>query len=590
MLSLIRPVLESHEGTDTLPIRSAAGIGAAATEQSINKTSPAGDKGAYDSQDTGKLHALIAYDDPYVQPLIRDALGSLLPSDKYCLVDAPEQQPEDKDNPVSLASLIPGDGTKALQIASYEAIDFDYAAEHQNSIVINSYKFRKALIRKHFLATTVENWVIKHPNSILARHVKPSTSFEVDYAEFLDDALVEAWDLRASLENDEKREWWILKPSMSDRGQGIRLFSTMEELQGIFDEWDVDTDDEDEEADGIMAAHLRHFVAQPYIDPPLLLPGDRRKFHIRTYVLCVGAMKVYVYREMLALFAGREYRAPSSDEGDLDAHLTNTCLQNETTAASATATAADIATSDAKDGEAPPPPLVRKFWDLPEVLVEGRSDVSKGSIFTQICEATGAVFEAAARGMPMHFSPLANAFEVFGVDFLVDAQGVAWLLEVNSFPDFKQTGDELRDDVVAELWRQVLRLAVVEGGPLRLGGGKGDRDDEGHGDATGATTKTLSAAAAAGDGKMVLVKDVDLGKEGLLGFLGRLYNKAMVTGSAVEEGKFPPRRGVILDRWSHHAYKRRRNLSHVLAPKFVSLNHSNVRNVMQQKASIQDGY
>ncbi|KAH8842557.1 hypothetical protein M0657_001740 [Pyricularia oryzae] len=42
----------------------------------------------------------------------------------------------------------------------------------------------------------------------------------------------------------------------------------------------------------------------------------------------------------------------------------------------------------------------------------------------------------------------------------------------------------------------------------------------------------------------------------------------MVTGSAVEEGKFPPRRGVILDRWSHHAYKRRRNLSHVLAPKF----------------------
>lgn len=70
----------------------------------------------------------------------------------------------------------------------------------------------------------------------------------------------------------------------------------------------------------------------------------------------------------------------------------------------------------------------------------------------------------------------------------------------------------------------------------------------------------------------------------------RLYNKAMVTGSAVEEGKFPPRRGVILDRWSHHAYKRRRNLSHVLAPKFVSLNHSNVRNVKQQKASIQDGY
>ncbi|TLD25497.1 hypothetical protein PspLS_06131 [Pyricularia sp. CBS 133598] len=498
------PVLESREVTETIPIRSGTESAVATTQQSVNETSPVGDKGTQDSKNTDKLHALVAYDDPYVQPLIVDALKSLLPSDRYCLVDAPEQQPEDKDNPVSVASLIPGDGSKALQITSYEAIDFDYASEHPNSVVINSYKFRKALIRKHFLATTVENWVIKYPDSVLARHVKPSSSFEVDYAEFLDDALVEAWDLRASLENEEKREWWILKPSMSDRGQGIRLFSTMKELQAIFDEWDVDTDDEDEEADGIMAAHLRHFVAQPYIDPPLLLPGDRRKFHIRTYVLCVGAMKVYVYHEMLALFAGREYRAPSSDEGELDAHLTNTCLQNETTAASAT--------SGAKDGEAPAPPLVLKFWDLPEVLVEGRTDVSKGSIFSQICEVTGAVFEAAARGMPMHFSPLTNAFEVFGVDFLVDAQGVAWLLEVNSFPDFKQTGDELRDDVVAELWRQVLRLAVVEGGPLRLGG-KGVRDDD-----DDAATETRSAAT--GDGKMVLVKDVDLGKEGLLGFLG----------------------------------------------------------------------
>lgn len=511
-LSPIRPVLESREVTETLPIRSGTGSCGAAAQDSVNETSPEGEKGEQKSQDGDKLHALIAYDDPYVQPLIIDALGSLLPSDKYCLVDVPEQNPEDKDKPVSLASLIPGDGSKALQVASYEAIDFDYAAEHQNTVVINSYKFRKALIRKHFLATAVENWIIKYPDSILARHVKPSSSFEVDYAEFLDDALVEAWDLRASLENEEKREWWILKPSMSDRGQGIRLFSTMEELQGIFDEWDVDTDDEDDEADGIMAAHLRHFVAQPYIDPPLLLPGDGRKFHIRTYVLCVGAMKVYVYREMLALFAGREYRAPSSDEGELDAHLTNTCLQQETTAASVTA-----ATSDAKDGEAPsPPPLVRKFWDLPDVLVEDRTDISKGTIFSQICEVTGAVFEAAARGMPMHFSPLANAFEVFGVDFLVDAQGVAWLLEVNSFPDFKQTGDELRDDVVAELWRQVLRLAVVEGGPLSLGG-KGDRDAHGHDDSADATE---THSAAAGDGKMVLVKDVDLGKEGLLGFLG----------------------------------------------------------------------
>ena len=114
----------------------------------------------------------------------------------------------------------------------------------------------------------------------------------------------ESWRKGEGLSREE-REWWILKPGMSDRGQGIRLFSSEEELQAIFDEWeaerpDSDDEDEDEEEDGaskasegkgkgeaegdfIVTSHLRHFIAQPYIHPPLLLPGNPRKFHIRTY-------------------------------------------------------------------------------------------------------------------------------------------------------------------------------------------------------------------------------------------------------------------------------------------------------------------
>lgn len=42
-----------------------------------------------------------------------------------------------------------------------------------------------------------------------------------------------------------------------------------------------------------------------YISRPLLI--NRRKFHIRAYVLCVGSLSVYVYSESLALFAGKEY-------------------------------------------------------------------------------------------------------------------------------------------------------------------------------------------------------------------------------------------------------------------------------------------
>jgi hypothetical protein len=205
------------------------------------------------------------------------AMQSILPPDSYTLLKPPSTWSSSSPD-ISLADLIPEPDAKILQIMPYESLDFEYAAMHPDTCLINSYMIRKALIRKHFLSATVDNWVAKHPDSVLKTHVKRSEAFEVDYAEFLDDALVEAWDLRESMEKnasagddgnendaesvaeqggetavvavkggqDDTTEWWILKPSMSDRGQGIRLFSTMEQLQDIFDGWEVDSDDEEE--------------------------------------------------------------------------------------------------------------------------------------------------------------------------------------------------------------------------------------------------------------------------------------------------------------------------------------------------------
>ncbi|OHW90697.1 nucleotidase [Colletotrichum incanum] len=431
-----------------LPVRNATAVAGQSTTTTTTTTTIS----------RPKFHAVIKYEDPYVQPLILEAMQRLFPG-AYSLLPA---TPESADAEPALAAALPSPDTKILHIAPYESLDFDHVASHPSTALVNSYVIRKALIRKHYLSSTVDHWVAKHPDSSLKTHVKRGEHFEVDYAEFLDDALVEAFDLRESLdrnegvEQEDKREWWILKPGMSDRGQGIRLFSSMEELQGVFDEWEEerpDSDDEDEEGeaatdeeakggDYITTSHLRHFIAQPYIHPPLLLPGDARKFHIRTYVLCVGSLDVYVYRPMLALFAGKAYRAPWED-ADLDGHLTNTCLQG--------------------GQEDPALPPVKQFWDL----ISSGGDKSGGglpaetaeSIFERICDVTGEIFEAAAREMTIHFQPLGNAFEVFGLDFLVDAEARPWLLEVNSFPDFKQTGGELKG-IVAGFWEETLRTAV----------------------------------------------------------------------------------------------------------------------------------
>ncbi|KAF1982254.1 tubulin-tyrosine ligase [Aulographum hederae CBS 113979] len=463
------------------------------------------------------FYALINYEDPYVQPLILSALSALLPPDSYTLITSLSDYPTTTSPPL-------------LHFLPYESLDWTLALSNPTTHLLNAYVIRKALIRKHYLSTTVANWLVKHPTSVLRGHVKTGVELEVDYVEFLDEALVEAWEVWESWGRNAQRgeegrrewEWWVLKPGMSDRGQGIRLFCDEEGLRGIFEGWEEEEEEEDDEdedttsnpdearegpptdadseepktkGDGIITSQLRHFILQPYIHPPLLFPPSsstsapppqNTKFHIRTYILAVGALRVYVYKPMLALFAAEPYSAPWEGEVNekLGAHLTNTCLQ---------------------DGEREG--VVRGFWELPEDIHLQSSNSAdqnpesdsapasvvtmedwKENVFTQITSTTAEVFEAAARAMSIHFQLLPNAFELFGLDFLVDASGRAWLLEVNAFPDFKQTGDDLKE-IVGGLFEEVVRVGVA---PFFGFGGEGGGTE--------------------GTERMVRVLDIDLGR------------------------------------------------------------------------------
>lgn len=331
------------------------------------------------------ITAYISYDDALISTLIHQSLSSLIPS----------------------LTLVSNASTANLQWSTYESLSFEHILSHPKTTLCNSYIFRKALIRKHFLANTITQWLVKNPESILKRSVPRTFLLECDFAEYLDEALNESFELRDALQENERNKdgkegdkgWFILKPSMADRGQGIRLFSTMRELEEIFEEFEAqeeDDDDDDEKEEthsendverefsrdtGVIANQLRHFVVQEYIPNPLLLlspsPLSRRKFHLRTYIVSLGAIKVYVWSEILALFASKEYSPPSAT-ADLSGHLTNTCLQ----------------TGEEKSDN------VTRFWELP--LEEG---VLRG-IWRGICDVAGEVFTAAAQGQQMHFQVL----------------------------------------------------------------------------------------------------------------------------------------------------------------------------------------
>ncbi|KAI5949861.1 PBY1 [Candida jiufengensis] len=359
-----------------------------------------------------------------------------IPKDSYLYEPLVEPFKKLNYNITSNADEIPSNN-KIFHYGEYEDLDLDKISNNDKNYFIPSYIYRKALIRKHYLSNTIHHYITKNPNSVLSKAVPENYQLEIDYAEFLDDSLDESYELREAIEKGDKV--WIVKPSMSDKGQGISIFRTTDQLQAIFDAFDNDDDDEDGEEDeeddelkdekkivetkkhnGLILSHLRHFIIQEYISNPLLLTNyDNKKFHLRTYVVCQGDLKVFIYKNILTLFADLKYENPHDDKKkpiELNGHLTNTCLQED------------------KD------PLVVPFWNLQDITED-----NKLKIFNQIKEITKELFKAAQTIDKFNFQPLSNAIEIFGIDFIVDSSNKVYLLEVNSYPDFKQTGDDLKD-------------------------------------------------------------------------------------------------------------------------------------------------
>lgn len=200
---------------------------------------------------------------PLTDSLVRNAL----PFQSQCrLVTSLPESPSD-----------PKTATKIVQWSTYDSIDHDLTHESPITVLSSSYTIRKALIRKHFLSRCIHSYLVKHPQSPMKDAVPKTWDLEISFADELDDMWGdELWDLRAAMDEDEKsagqrKRWWILKPGMADRGMGIRLFSSREALQQIFEGFEEDEDEEGEDRDtaeetkdetAVVTSQLRHFVIQ----------------------------------------------------------------------------------------------------------------------------------------------------------------------------------------------------------------------------------------------------------------------------------------------------------------------------------------
>ncbi|KAM0754721.1 TTL-domain-containing protein [Meredithblackwellia eburnea MCA 4105] len=380
--------------------------------------------------------------------------------------------------------------------SDYDLIEWDKLSS--NSLA-NSYLIRKALIRKNHLSHTLSVFISKNPHSSLAKSNLQTFNFSLSFPDELDELLQDdLYQLDESFQDLDQDKWWILKPAMADKGQGIRLFNTREALERIFEEFEIDSDEEDDDEEAsqsltddtrVNASQMREWVIQEYVSSPLLLSSPTaseppRKFHLRVYVLAVGALKVYVHHPFLALFAPVPYRHPSQstkqkpstlespgsslsshkikdddneenddeEDGhhiDMSPHLTNTCLQTSST-------------RNGVSGEI----VVETFQSLENWTINSSNGEGEPLgpervklVEEKVCEVVKETFKAGL-GAGSGFQPLPNCFEIFGIDILLDEEFNASLLEINACPDFTQTGPALQS-VIDHLFAETVRVAVV---------------------------------------------------------------------------------------------------------------------------------
>jgi len=296
------------------------------------------------------------------------------------------------------------DPNLVFQWDSYDNVNWDRVLS--GDLISNAYCTRKGLIRKAQFSYYMKKFYVKR-ESILSKAL-PDTII-LDLAEDPKSALYDAY------EAIDEGGLWILKPSVVDKAEIVLVVNDRKVLKKHIKEY----------------PDIKEWVLQAYIDKPLLVEG--RKFHIRSYVLLVGDLEVYLYEEMLALFAMDPYSV--DDLENRYSHITNTCVQFD---------------HEKFDEDK----CVKTFKEIQSEI--GEDNYTK--IFADIKEILKEVFRALEQEFS-GFIALPNSFELFGVDFLVDENYNTYILEFNAGPDVKNTGDRL-DYIISDLIEDIIRCTL----------------------------------------------------------------------------------------------------------------------------------
>jgi hypothetical protein len=231
---------------------------------------------------------------------------------------------------------------------------------------------------------------------------------------------------------------YILKPPLAARGEGIRLFTNLEDAS---------------EGDEYIQTKIP--LAQRYIPNPLLFHG-KYKMSFRFYVALtsVDPLRIYMYQDGLVRICSTPYT--NSDYGNLLIHLTNYDLQvvNE---------ANFVETMKTEETECRLDGLRADWQEVKSMLQRQGHDVER--MWSDIQDLVVKSFLAAeiplTRSVKTFVKTRGTAYEVTGFDVLLDEDLKPWLLEVNHTPSLCPHTD-LENDIKRNMLRDLYQLVDIE--------------------------------------------------------------------------------------------------------------------------------
>jgi hypothetical protein len=213
---------------------------------------------------------------------------------------------------------------------------------------------------------------------------------------------------------------WIQKPNGLSRGRGIRVFTTLEEIEAYWIACDCE------------------MVVMKYIERPLLI--RKRKFDIRVWIVIsnLSPLCVWVFDDYYIRLSLNDYN--NQDPDNIYAHLTNNSVAKKNKKLYSQIYANSMLTK-------------KQFLEYCK-NIDPEFNAKKFH-----CEMNDLMVHTVESGQ-FNLVPRKKSYTILGFDLMVDTSFKIWLIEVNSSPSM-ETNTNVTEKIVPDFFKS-LSIAICE--------------------------------------------------------------------------------------------------------------------------------